>query len=74
MGPLFGKVQGLFIVFVGGVVTSAAATYWLWQVTTDSGTDQFPSWSPDGLTLAFSSDRSGNDDIWVIPATGGSET
>lgn len=30
-----------------------------------------PSWSPDGEKLAFMSKRSGNLDIWVIPAKGG---
>ncbi len=31
----------------------------------------FPSWSPDGEKLAFMSKKSGNLDIWIIPATGG---
>ncbi|MBZ0268454.1 DPP IV N-terminal domain-containing protein [bacterium] len=39
------------------------------QVTTDPGTDLHPTWSPDGTQLAFLSNRSGNNDIWVIPAT-----
>ena len=30
-----------------------------------------PVWSPDGTTLAFSSDRKGNNDIYVMPSTGG---
>ncbi len=30
-----------------------------------------PVWSPDGTTIAFSSNRFGNDDVFVIPADGG---
>jgi Tol biopolymer transport system component len=30
-----------------------------------------PSWSPLGGLIAFTSDRGGNTDIWVIPAAGG---
>jgi Tol biopolymer transport system component len=37
----------------------------LWQATMGTGMDLDPSWSPDGQSLAFVSDRSGNLDIWV---------
>jgi Tol biopolymer transport system component/DNA-binding winged helix-turn-helix (wHTH) protein len=39
----------------------------LWQLTFDSGLESEPSWSPDGRMIAYSSDRSGNFDIWVQP-------
>ncbi|MGB9618922.1 MAG: carboxypeptidase regulatory-like domain-containing protein, partial [Armatimonadota bacterium] len=39
-------------------------------VTNDPFQDWHPSWSPDGRKLAFTSDRSGNIDIWVINADG----
>ncbi len=29
------------------------------------------AWSPDGKTIAFSSDRAGNPDIWTVSANGG---
>ncbi len=44
------------------------------RLTTDSVGDDQPSWSPDGSSIAFKSWRSGNEDIWVIPATGGTAT
>ena len=33
-----------------------------------------PSWSSEGKWIYFKSDRSGDDQIWKIPATGGSAT
>jgi Tol biopolymer transport system component len=33
--------------------------------------DGKPTWSPDSGQIAFDSERSGNKDIWIIPATGG---
>ncbi|MCP4231034.1 MAG: hypothetical protein GY771_12925 [bacterium] len=42
-----------------------------YEVTDDSYDNYKPSWSPGGQYLAYGSDRSGNDDIWIIPATGG---
>ncbi|TKD70890.1 S9 family peptidase [Pseudalkalibacillus hwajinpoensis] len=33
--------------------------------------DQSPRWSPDGKTLAFVSDRSGKNQIWLISTEGG---
>jgi Tol biopolymer transport system component/DNA-binding winged helix-turn-helix (wHTH) protein len=39
----------------------------LWQLTFDPGLESEPSWSPDGRMIAYSSDRSGNLDIWVRP-------
>ena len=39
----------------------------LWQLTFEPGLNSEPSWSPDGNLIAYSSDRSGNFDIWVRP-------
>lgn len=45
------------------------------QVTTSSGLDVFPSFSPDGKSLAYASDRSGSFRIYVKAlAPGASET
>jgi Tol biopolymer transport system component/flagellar hook assembly protein FlgD len=42
----------------------------LTQITTDDAWDIEPAWSPDGSKLAFSSNRSGNYDIWAMNADG----
>ena len=34
-------------------------------VTTPPASDYHVKWSPDGTLIAFSSNRSGNTDIWV---------
>ena len=39
-------------------------------LTTHPAYDWMPVWSPDGGHLAFSSDRNGNDDIYVMNADG----
>ena len=44
----------------------------IWQLTFDAGLQGEPSWSPDGRMVAFSSDRSGNQDIWIQSVDGGS--
>ena len=41
------------------------------QITSASGVEDFPTWSPDGQRLAFQSDESGNNDIWVAQLGGG---
>ena len=40
-------------------------------VTTHVAMDDDPVWSPDGKWLAYSSDRNGGLDIYVVPAEGG---
>jgi Tol biopolymer transport system component/serine/threonine protein kinase len=41
------------------------------QVTFDHALIEFLDLSPDGKTLAVSSDRSGNLDLWLVPTDGG---
>lgn len=36
------------------------------------GTEYDPIWSPDGRTIAFVSNHTGNDEIWTMDADGGS--
>ncbi len=40
------------------------------RLTNDPARDWFASWSPDGTRIAFTSDRSGNEDIYLINADG----
>jgi Tol biopolymer transport system component len=37
-----------------------------------AASDEFPSWSPDGTKIAFTSDRDGNWEIYVMNAQDGS--
>ena len=41
------------------------------QVTSAVGVENFPTWSPEGRTLAYQSNQSGNEDIWVTQVSGG---
>ena len=40
-------------------------------LTNHRGTDHQPAWSPDGKQIAFVSDRTGEGDLYMVPATGG---
>ena len=42
----------------------------LTRLTNNSAFDVFPAWSPDGLQIAFASDRTGNFQIYVMNADG----
>ncbi|MEP6733488.1 MAG: S41 family peptidase, partial [bacterium] len=44
------------------------------EVTTGGVKSAWPMWSPDGATLYFMSDRSGNENLWSRPAKGGDAT
>ena len=39
-------------------------------LTVNRGRDSFPRFSPDGKWIAFSSNRMGNNDVYVMPAAG----
>ena len=41
------------------------------QVTVAASLEDYPTWSPDGRTLAFESNESGNWDIWLTQLGGG---
>jgi Tol biopolymer transport system component len=44
------------------------------NISNSPGTDNGPEWAPIGNLIAFNSDRSGNQDVWVMGPTGGSPT
>ncbi len=48
----------------GGKVTTQGLT----QLTDNSDLDEDPAWSPDGSMIAFSSDRDGDNEIYVLNA------
>src|ERR1700730_10647283 len=37
------------------------------RLTTSSGADNLPRWSPDGKTISFVSTRSGSSQVWLLP-------
>jgi dipeptidyl aminopeptidase/acylaminoacyl peptidase len=41
------------------------------QLTTTEKHDRHPRWSPDGQRLLFESDRSGENQLWIIDLSGG---
>ena len=41
------------------------------RLTVHKARDVYPRFSPDGRSIAFSSDREGNMDVYVIPTAGG---
>jgi tricorn protease len=41
------------------------------RLTSSTGEEAFPRFSPDGKTLAFSATYDGNTDVYTIPVTGG---
>jgi serine/threonine protein kinase len=43
------------------------------RVTSDPADDNMPTWSQDGRFIYFSSDRSGTQTLWRVPAAGGRE-
>jgi Tol biopolymer transport system component len=61
-----GGVTDLFIVPLEGGAPRA--------LTAGAGDNSGAQYSPDGLKIAFVSDRAGSDDIWVVGASGGEPT
>src|SRR5947209_1386525 len=41
------------------------------RLTTSSGADSHPRWSPDGKSIAFTSSRGGTTQVWLLPIDGG---
>jgi dipeptidyl aminopeptidase/acylaminoacyl peptidase len=39
------------------------------QLTSTPGSDYEPAWSPDGSQILFTSERDGDDDLWLMPVS-----
>ncbi|MEO8337675.1 MAG: DPP IV N-terminal domain-containing protein, partial [bacterium] len=59
---------------VNDVAPGNASTPRYEQVTTGGAKSAWPMWSPDGSTIYFMSDRSGNENLWMRSRTGGEAT
>jgi TolB protein len=44
------------------------------KLTSGTGYNAGPAWSPDGSQIYFVSNRTGRYDVWKVPAAGGTET
>ncbi len=44
------------------------------KVSSGTGTDSDPNWSPDGTTIVYTSSRSGNADIYTVDSSASNET
>jgi WD40 repeat protein len=56
----------LLIFLFGPLICQASQN--LKQITTDKAHDYHVKWSPDGKTLAFTSQRDGEPEIWLVQA------
>jgi tricorn protease len=57
--------------YLGDIWTAKEDGSGLVRVTDHKAREVFPRFSPDGKWIAFSSNREGNYDVYVIPAAGG---
>src|SRR5437773_6629507 len=81
IGSLAVAPDGSSVVYVRRTIENSKYIRRLWrtdfhgglpdQLTAAGATDGMPRFSPDGKTLAFISDRSGQPQAWVMSLTGG---
>ena len=60
---VFDLLGDLYLLSIGGGDAEALTNGMAW--------DMMPRFSPDGSEIAFISDRSGGDNVWTIPVSGG---
>jgi len=63
---VFDMLGDIYVMPVSGGEARAIASGVAW--------DMQPKWSPDGRSIAFTSDRAGGDNIWVMDADGSNPT
>src|SRR4051812_28715975 len=67
------------VLWVDAAADTTHSSLWLYpqdgsaprRLTQGKSSDSHPRWSPDGRTIAFTSDRGGTPQIHLIPADGG---
>ena len=69
--PLKLLLLSLFIGATTSLTFSFSQSPDLRQITKDPAHDYHVKWSPDGKVLAFTSQRSGEPKIWLVPYEGG---
>jgi tricorn protease len=57
--------------YAGDIWTAPASGGLATHLTTHSGLEQFPKFSPDGKWIAFTGQYDGDEQVYVIPAEGG---
>jgi tricorn protease len=57
--------------YLGDIWTANEDGTGVLRVTDNLARETYPRFSPDGRWIAFSSNRYGNYDVFVVPATGG---
>ncbi|MDX6289366.1 MAG: tricorn protease [Blastocatellia bacterium] len=57
--------------YLGDIWTADENGQNIQRLTVNKARDAYPRYSPDGKWIAFSSDRNGNLDVFIIPAGGG---
>src|SRR5450755_1300624 len=57
--------------YLGDLWTASETGANVQRLTDNQARDVYPRFSPDGNWIAFSSNREGNYDVYVIPASGG---
>ncbi len=57
--------------YLGDIWTADESGQNVQRLTVNKARDAYPRFSPDGKWIAFSSDRNGNLDVFLIPAGGG---
>jgi eukaryotic-like serine/threonine-protein kinase len=62
---------GAYVTWKNRAPAASNAAIGLNRVTFEDGLQAHPTWSPDGRFIAYTSDQSGNFDIWVQPVAGG---
>jgi gamma-glutamyltranspeptidase/glutathione hydrolase len=64
--PVYASDGRLAVSVDGDLWVVSKAGEWT-RVTSGAAWDREPAWTPDGQSLVFSSDRSGNFDLWSVP-------